>query len=70
MLPEERVADVARHVCAEMEGRREILSQRRSHSQVGFAPTPNIMIDCPPTPFQEPQRQPDGDPARRGEAAL
>ena len=45
MLPEERVADVARHVGAEMEGRREVLSQRRSHSQVGFAPTPDIMIN-------------------------
>ena len=45
MLPEERVADVAGDVSAEMEGRREVLSQRRSHPEVGFALTANSMIN-------------------------
>ena len=45
MLPAERLADVAGDVSAEMEGRREVLSQRRSHPEVGLAPTPNVMIN-------------------------
>ena len=45
MLPEERVADVAGDVSAEMEGRREVLSQRRSHSEVGFVLSATSMID-------------------------